>query len=147
LLTPLSAWIETAFGVRCDASGRLVRNLPVTLRTAASQLSDLIGLGAEQCAQPIKDALLKGFAVRHPETGFPVFAFRLHQFISRGDTVYASLEPEVERHLTVHGQQFVPGRHGSLLYPLCFCRQCGQEFYSVRREKDSAGPGYLYIRA
>jgi hypothetical protein len=38
----------------------------------------------------------------------------------------------------------VPKRHGALLFPLSFCRQCGQEFYSVRRERNPDGPGYLY---
>ena len=48
------------------------------------------------------DALLRRLRRdRRPDTGFPVFAFRLHQFISRGDTVYASLEPEADRYLTV----------------------------------------------
>ena len=141
---PLAAWIETTFGVQRDASGRLVRNIPITVSAAAERLSELTGIDPEPCAGAIKGALLHGFAVKNPETGFPVFAFRLHQFISRGDTVYASLESEADRHVTVYGQQFVPKRHGTLLYPLCFCRECGQEYYSVRREKNPDGPGYLY---
>ena len=76
---------------------------------------------------------MTGYNVRNPETGFPVFAFRLHQFISRGDTVYASLEPEESRYLTIYRQQYVPGDRGKVLLPLAFCRECGQEYYSVRR--------------
>ena len=64
--------------------------------------------------------LLAGYAVRHPETVFPVFAFRLHQFISRGDTVFASLETGEARHITVHPQKFVPDDRERLLYPLAF---------------------------
>ena len=49
--------------------------------------------------------------------GFPVFAFRLHQFFSRGDTVYASLEPEDDRYLTTQEQQYVPATRAR-----CCCR-------------------------
>ena len=69
------------------------------------------------------------------------FAFRLHQFISRGDTVHASLEPEEHRHITVHGQQFVPGGRERILLPLVFCRECGQEFYSVWAHHEQSPDG------
>jgi ATP-dependent helicase YprA (DUF1998 family) len=77
---------------------------------------------------------------KNPDTGFPPFAFRLHQFISRGDTVYASLEQEQARFITVHGQQFVPGDRSRILLPLVFCRECGQEYYSVRAT-NAGSPG------
>ena len=56
-----------------------------------------------------------------------MFAFRIHQFVSRGDTVYASPEPEATRHITLHGQQFVPDDRNKVLLPLAFCRECGQD--------------------
>ena len=76
--------------------------------------------------------LLKGHALEQPDTGFPVFAFRVHQFFSRGETVYASLEPEDARYVTTAEQQFVPGDRAKTLFPLAFCRECGQEYYTVR---------------
>ena len=36
------------------------------------------------------------------------FAFRLHQFLSKGDTVYATLEPEDTRHITLQAQKGCP---------------------------------------
>ena len=72
-------------------------------------------------------------------------AFRLHQFISRGDTVYASIEPELDRHVTVYGQQFVPGERDKVLLPLAFCRECGQEYYVVRRTRDSESGSDLFL--
>ena len=48
----------------------------------------------------IEAALLAGYEIEQPQTDFPVFAFKLHQFISRGDTVYATLEPGTVRHIT-----------------------------------------------
>jgi hypothetical protein len=81
--------------------------------------------------------LLAGYACEpNPDTGTPPFAFRLHQFISPGDTVYTSFEAEDIRYITVHGQQYVPGDRERLLFPLVFCRECGQEYYSVSMTKD-----------
>ena len=72
-----------------------------------------------------------------------MFAFRLHQFFSRGDTVFASLEIEADRYLTTQGQQFVPGDRDRVLLPLSFCRECGQDYYTVGRHKDLTGT-YTY---
>src|SRR5262249_10606437 len=73
-----------------------------------------------------------GSADCNPETGFPVFAFRLHQFVSRGDMAYATLEPAAERRITLHGQVYLPGVDRThVLLPLVFCRECGQEYYCV----------------
>ncbi len=74
----------------------------------------------------------------NPDTGFPAFAFRIHQFVSRGDTIYATVEPENARYVTVQGQQFVPGDRGRVLLPLVFCRECGQEYYSVVKTTDAS---------
>ena len=63
---------------------------------------------------------MAGYGLKNPKSQFPAFAFRLHQFLSRGDTVYASLEKESDRYLTVHGQRYVPGDRERLLLPLSF---------------------------
>jgi ATP-dependent helicase YprA (DUF1998 family)/very-short-patch-repair endonuclease len=130
---PLAVWIEDTFGVT-EEEGRLVRTRPKSItgeRGAAHILSDLTGEPFERCVEAIQQALLAGYACEpHPETGMPPFAFRLHQFISKGDTVYASLE--AERHLSLQRQQYVPGDRSRVLLPLVFCRECGQEYYCVR---------------
>ena len=140
---PLSAWIEAVFGVSADpVSGRLIRAMPRQLRGDQGAVGDLVratGLSEELCTRAIQHALLAGYQCTNPETGKPIFAFRLHQFISRGDTAYASLEPETDRHITLAGQQFVPGNRDQILLPLVFCRECGQEYYSVYRRKRSDG--------
>ncbi|MEI6775913.1 MAG: DEAD/DEAH box helicase [Chloroflexales bacterium] len=138
---PLSSWIESTFGITTEPDGsRLIRSRPRSIRGtegAANDLQALTGVSEADCATAIQAGLLGGYACEsHPETGFSPFAFRLHQFISRGDTVYASLEPEQYRYLTVHGQQYVPGDRRRILFPLAFCRECGQEYYSVRRTRD-----------
>lgn len=146
----LSQWIESAFGVTTEnQTGRLVRATPRPLRGqhgAAHELAAMVGVDEIVCETRIKEQLLTGAQVRDPETGFPVFAFRLHQFISRGETVYASLETAGERHVTLHPQKFVPGDRSRLLVPLVFCRECGQEYYTVRY-KDSGSERRIEPRA
>ncbi|HYK89191.1 MAG TPA: DEAD/DEAH box helicase [Acidobacteriota bacterium] len=165
----LSIWIESTFGITTEpGSTRLVRSKPKSISGdygAAQDLSRLTGTPESRCVQAIQQGLLAGYFCRNPQNGFPAFAFRLHQFISRGDAVYASLRGEGGRYITVHGQRFVPGADPKeVLLPVVFCRECGQEYYCVRKRKNEAGarifepreltdraweednePGYLYL--
>lgn len=138
---PLSVWIEARFGiVRDPVTGRLVRSQPRTITGetgAASELATVIGMRERPCEDALKRGLLAGYTCQpDPATGFQPFAFRLHQFICRGDTVYASPESESDRYLTLNAQQFVPGDRSRVLLPLVFCRECGQEYYCVRKTTD-----------
>ncbi|MGH8544709.1 MAG: DEAD/DEAH box helicase, partial [Gammaproteobacteria bacterium] len=136
---PLSSWVESTFGVLTDQNtGALTKATPRGLSGeygAVKELSGLVDLPQDVCAQAIQEHLLTGYGCMDPGTGSPVFPFRLHQFISRGDTVYATLEPEGSRYLTVHGQQYVPNDRSRALFPLAFCRACGQEYYTVRQTR------------
>ncbi|MHC1770190.1 MAG: DEAD/DEAH box helicase [Flexilinea sp.] len=146
---PLVSWVESRLGLTTDKeSGRLVRALPKSLTGndgVGRELSQLIGFPEEICVQALQAILLKGYSIPNPETNFPAFAFRLHQFISRGDTVYASVEAEEDRHITVYGQKFVPGERDKVLLPLAFCRECGQEYYVVRRTRDRESGSDLFL--
>ncbi|SMG37187.1 ATP-dependent helicase YprA, contains C-terminal metal-binding DUF1998 domain [Dethiosulfovibrio salsuginis] len=147
---PLASWIESTFGVAEDGEGaRLIRARPKTLRGdhgAAKDLSALTDVPTETCAKVIADYLLGGYQCEtDPDMGKPPFAFRLHQFISRGDTVYCSLEGHKDRYMTLSGQQFVPGQRDKILLPMVFCRECGQEYYIVRRIKDKETGLFRYI--
>ena len=162
--SPLASWIETMFGLTTEeATGQLIRQVPRRLREhAAPALSGLTGLPVQDCHDAIRNALLKGSRVLHPETGRPLFAFRLHQFLSKGDTLHVSLESEQDRFITSKYQVAVPSSPGKLLFPLAFCRECGQEYavvkaitrqgettYAPRASRDvtagDAVDGYLYV--
>ncbi|WP_173265625.1 protein kinase domain-containing protein [Streptomyces pacificus] len=158
---PLARWIETRFGLAVDG-GRLVRQRPAQIEVAARELAGASGVDAQQCRVAIEATLEAGSEARHPVTERPLFAFRLHQFLSKGDTVYATLEDRLTRHLTRSYQLEQPGGGGKLLMPLAFCRECGQDYLTVwRTEKDGEvryearrdtaatggrqGDGYLYV--
>jgi len=139
---PLSAWVEHALGLRDAGDGRLVRRVPRRLRGpdgAVKELAQLTQLPEDVCLRALQQQLLGGYQARQPETDRPAFAFRLHQFFSRGDTVYASLEANEGRHISLEGQRFVPGGRDRVFFPLAFCRQCGQEYYVVRRNQGGTG--------
>ena len=162
---PLAHWVETTFGLETEpTSGQLVRRRPTTVPRAAKELAELTGHSIEKCADAIRSTLHTGSRAVDPTTARPLFAFRLHQFLSKGDTVYVSLEPEATRHVTDEYQVDVPGEPGKSLLPLGFCRECGQEYlvtakvtrhgqtrFVPRRDADASGSdfttGYLYVSA
>ncbi|MDY6909415.1 MAG: DEAD/DEAH box helicase [Thermodesulfobacteriota bacterium] len=165
---PLSSWIESAFGIRTETeTGRLVRQAPRHLLGddgAAEALARITSMDSSQCAHVIRRFLLKGSQIhRSASSRFPVFAFRLHQFFTRGDTVWTTIEPEDQRHLELSKKISKPGEPQKLLFPLVFCRHCGAAYYRVKVAEDEHGrrllpredrreedehlttPGYLFI--
>lgn len=161
---PLAAWTETNFGLDRDEEARLIRRQPTTVQLAAQQLADETGAGTDQCVKALQRVLQAGSKARDPRTRRPLFAFRLHQFLSKGDTVYVTIEDTSSREITRNYQVEQPNSGGKLLMPLAFCRECGQEYlivwrrgrdgtvtYAARRNAvmsagdDKEADGYLYI--
>jgi len=142
---PLSSWIESKFGVQSEpGSGRLIRQVPRPLDgkgSVAEELSQITLASTAECARVLQRFLLKGselFPSDSPSP-FPVFAFRLHQFLTRGDTVWSTIEPEDERHLEMSKKGAAPGQLEKPLFPLVFCRHCGTAYYRVSCRRDEHG--------
>ena len=164
---PLSSWIEESFGFEPNSppDSPRRRRRPPTVPEAAEELAKQTGETKEACAIAITETLQAGAAITNPVTGRPIFAFRLHQFLSKGDNVYVTLEPPGRRHVTSTYQVAAPGTGSDspdrILVPMSFCRECGQEYLSVtkiedegvryvpRRDNDAGGgndnAGYLFI--
>lgn len=124
---PLSSWIEMNFGL-AEEDGYLIRRTPIALSDGSKQLSEITGIDAEICSDTLKQMFFWSSRV---DQGLP---FRLHQFISQGGSVYATLESKEKRYLTLEGQYKTSGDR--LLFPLVFCRECGQDYYAVRYNTD-----------
>ena len=139
---PLARWIESTFGLTTDEGGRLVRQRPTTVEAAARELARDTGVPLQQCVQAIRRTLEAGAEAFHPGNRRPLFAFRLHQFLSKGDTVHATLEEPETRYLTRDYQLERPGHDGHVLLPLAFCRDCGQEYLTVWRVEKPTGTVY-----
>ena len=146
---PLASWIESTFGITEEpGSGQLVRQAPRRLmgdpiegqESAAAELARLTASEPERCAAVLRRFLLQGSALHRSESSrFPIFAFRLHQFFTRGDTVWATLEPEAVRHLELAKKVAKPGEPDKRLFPLVFCRHCGAAYYRVKVVQDDQG--------
>ena len=169
----LTSWIESTFGIHEEpGTGELLRQTPRRLEggeidglpSAAEELGQIIDVEPVQCATTLRRWLLTGSTLRKDASSrFPIFAFRLHQFLTRGDTVWASLESEHSRHLELSKKAAKPGEPAKLLYPLVFCRHCGTAYYRVqviddgrsrmllpreagfRQDGQGIHDGYLYV--
>ena len=138
---PLASWIEDTFGVTEEpGSGRLIRRAPTTVAVAADTLAGLTGATPGEAATAIRATLLAGSAAKEPATDRSLFAFRLHQFISKGGSVYVTAEPVETRAIEGEYQVVLPGEPERRLYPLAFCRECGQDYLMARREETDTDP-------
>lgn len=140
---PLSIWIESTFGLDEDSSGRLERATPIPIAGpdgGGELLADATGLPSAQCEEAIQNQLLTASRLPDQGAGQSAFAFRLHQFLSAGDTAYATPEGTEAREITMRAQRFVRDDRNRSYLPLAFCRQCGQEYYVVRRTMVNGDP-------
>ena len=126
---PLIAWAEEAFGIERE-EGRLVRRPPETFKAVVRRLVKESGLPSELCESRLRAALEAGNEAKL-EDGNAIFAFRLHQWLSSGNSIYATLESPDVREFRMEGQYRVDKER--TLFPLAFCRECGQEYYLVSR--------------
>ncbi len=165
---PIASWIESTFGIRAEAgTGRLIRQAPRRLHgdgSAAEELAGITSTHSDRCAAVLRRFLTQGATLhRSNASRYPIFAFRLHQFFTRGDTVWATVEREDLRHLELAKKGAKPGEPDKPLFPLVFCRHCGAEYYRVtdgmgdngrrlllredRRDPSDDGHGDAYLYA
>ncbi|MCP4693495.1 MAG: DEAD/DEAH box helicase [Desulfobacterales bacterium] len=128
---PLSAWVERTLGIAKE-EGRWVRAHPLTVKDAARKLAEESGQSPDKCETLLQAFLLNAYRCRDAND-HPLFAFRLHQFISGANTLYSTLEPKGQRRFDLTGQQFLPGDRDKRFFSVHFCRRCGQEYHPVRR--------------
>jgi len=162
----LAQWVETTFGVEQTNDGSLKRAVPKPIRGrkgVAGQLARILSMKKEETEYFIRKMLDAGNSIKSEDSeDKPCFAYRLHQFISSSETVFTTLEPPGTRKVTLSGQYYSPSDPDKILYPMVFCRECGQEFYSVRynreygrveprefhdrqKEDDAGIAGYLFL--
>lgn len=127
---PLAAWLEETFGMS-EKDGQLIRAKPRTFADGVKRLAAEAELPFERCETALKAILELGVEARRHDSDDSLFAFRLHQFLASGGNVYATLEDAARRALRLEGQYALEG--GRTLFPLSFCRECGQDYYLVQR--------------
>ena len=136
--TPLANWMEWNFGLREEEGGHLRRAIPISLPEASEQLADATGLDIETCRSKLESMLSLSSSLDRVDQDDDTFAFKVHQFIGQAGDIYATIEDLQSRLLTRDGQYYAPGgNRDRLLYPLVFCRVCGQDFYKVRWDSET----------
>jgi len=163
---PLAQWAESTFGVEINQQGQLDRAVPKPIRGrngVAAELASQFSLEKNKTESRIRAILDAGNTIKSEDSeNKPCFAYRLHQFISPSETVFTTLEDPQQRKITLSGQYYSPSDPDKVLFPMAFCRECGQEFYSVRhnfeensieprefhdrqKNNESGDDGYLYL--
>jgi Lhr-like helicase len=133
---PLMRWLEYELGLELSPDGSLKRRVPRELSEVAAQLAQLTGTASENCAATLRQFLAHASSLKDGHSRG--VAFKLHQFISQGRTLYATLESREKRQFSLEGQ--MQAGEGKLFFPVKFCRQCGQDYYHVLRSKDQFLP-------
>ena len=135
---PLAAWAETQFGID-QRDGRLIRRAPATFNHAVALLAERSGRPAPDCDRALRAVLDAGSEAKSGRAEEPLFAFRLHQWLASGASIYSTLTPAGERQFrTERGHKDDQNR---VLFPLAFCRECGQDYYLVNRADRPDGQG------
>ncbi|PTQ87171.1 DEAD/DEAH box helicase [Agitococcus lubricus] len=135
---PLAIWVELNLGIELPDNEPPRRAKPMTIRAASEKLASDASCSIDVARDGLQRFLIAAHEVRTPQ-GRPPFAFKLHQFISGPGKVLSTLELQGIRHITLDAQRFAPGRQdeGAHLYPVHFCRDCGQEYLPVWQSKQT----------
>lgn len=102
----LAVWMEMTFGLQ-EEEGQLIRRTPISLVAGAAQLAAQTQTEPERCLEILRQMFLWGSKTKG-------LAFRLHQFISQGGSVYATAEKRENRFLTLEGQYSTTGDRCSI---------------------------------
>jgi Lhr-like helicase len=129
---PLAVWIELEIGL--DAGEALRRRTPMTLTTAAEKLADQTGIAVGVCREALSRRLVAMNACVDV-LGQAFMAFKLHRFLSGAGHAHATLEPAGVRNVQLAAEKFDREKPAARLYPLFFCRECGQEVHGVSIER------------
>lgn len=138
---PLTIWLERAVGLDVDDEKNYVRAKPQPLFGS----DGIAGLLSNQTTKPLAHAEnclvahLKAGSALNLDAGPRPFVFRLHQFVSPGIGVFATLGPPDDRLLSLEGQKSAPNEADKLFFPLCFCRSCGQPYYILSKTVEDGG--------
>lgn len=110
---PLMRWLEYELGLELSPDGSLKRRVPRELSEVAAQLAQLTGTASENCAATLRQFLAHASSLKDDRSRG--VAFKLHQFISQGRTLYATLESREKRQFSLEGQMQAGG--GQALFP------------------------------
>ena len=111
---PLAAWVETDVRPRPRTGDEPAGAAPADDRAAGrAALADSTGASEQAAAAAIRATLQAGASAVDPASGRPLFAFRLHQFLSKGDTVTSASNPKTSATSPAGTRRWCPGSRAS----------------------------------
>ncbi len=137
--SPLSNWLELKVALK-DNNGKLERSVPLSIKKIAERLKIDTEVDINVAKNIIKDLLQwaeklneKNRIAGSKQSFLP---FRFHQFISQTSTVAVTLEPRINRKITIRSGRYIKdNQEEKLLYPLLFSRYSGIEFLCVEKNR------------
>jgi hypothetical protein len=99
----LARWLEYELGVESESGQGLRRRVPRSLPEVVPQLANFAGREKAGCEERRRELLTLGGEITR-EDGNRALAFKLHQFISQGRALYATLEGAGAREFSMEGQ-------------------------------------------
>jgi ATP-dependent helicase YprA (DUF1998 family) len=133
---PLAVWVELQLGIEFQ-DGRWIRTTPKTLVSAAFALAEQTGEPVASCEKALRAFLVT--TATESSGHDPLFAFKLHQFISGANKLFATMEAPGTRIFTLLGQRFAAESRERVFFHAHFCRECGHEYHPARRSFDIDG--------
>ncbi|MBB4615771.1 DEAD/DEAH box helicase [Novosphingobium taihuense] len=125
---PLACWIEMNIGL--EGGEVLKRRTPITLTAAAQTLSNLTNVDEVRCRTVLADRLTAMSNAKDAQDR-AFMAFKLHRFLSGAGHAHSTLHGSEKRRTTLAAEKFSREEPEARLYPVFFCRECGQEVHSV----------------
>ncbi|WP_461246155.1 DEAD/DEAH box helicase [Treponema sp. R6D11] len=136
---PLAVWLELTMGINHSGIKAPARAKPLSIKEASERLAQAANVTKEKAEEVLKKYLLDSQNIKDDDNK-QLFPFKLHQFISGPGKVLCTLEPVNTRYVTLNAQRYAPKDTKALLYPVYFCRECGQEFIPVENIDDKWEP-------
>ena len=140
---PLAVWVELALGL--EDGQILKRRRPMPLDETAELLRQASGIEPMRCRGVLESFLTRVSLPERDRGGngeHAFLAFKLNRFIAGAGDIFATLRLK-PRTVLLEGQLEDPDAPGTRLYPIRFCRQCGQEYYVVTRTVRQEGSLFL----
>ncbi len=125
---PLAVWIELHIGLDDQEVRR--RRKPQTLTQAAATLADHTGIDAALCRKALEQRFV-AMSECKDERDQAFMAFKLHRFLSGAGHAHTTLQPAGTRRVALAAEKYDRDDRTARLYPVFFCRECGQEAHSV----------------
>lgn len=141
---PVAVWLENRIALE-EIEGRLARRRPMRIGEVVAALAEDSGQPTGLCRERLAGLLLWISIVNQQlmsrGSRYTILPFKLHQFIAQTGSVYATLDQDESRFITLEpGIYKQDDANKKPIFPNVFSRATGQPFICVSRVGDQLEP-------